>query len=314
MNLNNSQRAGGPGLKPTVVNTTPPINPFQAGNAELPNQVQNILIQHVNHPGHQKTPSAGSDQPSLTPPTTGDPESMLLALMEISTALQDQQLEINQGVLTGEMDKIQTLGQERLDALEEAQRKAAEAKKNRKRSGLFGWIGTIAAVAVAAVATVVTGGAAAPMLALTVFNAGMMLAQETGLMDKLLDAVSNGNPDLKLALSIGIAVAMVAANVAVAMSTGGAGMATAIGLAEGIPMIVQGGFQVAATVQEKQAAVAGIQANDATARMATVQAAIEMLSEAVKELVTQMSESHQAVVGMLQASFQAKQAVVALQV
>ncbi|MBC6497310.1 MAG: type III secretion system translocon subunit SctE [Alphaproteobacteria bacterium GM7ARS4] len=197
--------------------------------------------------------------------------------------------------------------QQQLDDRHEKNKEAirAMAAKLRKASKkglagkILGWIGASVTLIAATIATVVTAGATAPLLAMAIVGMGMMVLQETGAMDKMVEGLGKGlsemlkgmGVDAEKAKEIGgylavavVAVALITANIIAAAASGGTAsgeLATTVlevtrlvqQVMEASTLAAQGGVDIAAGVDRKDAA-------DARAEQAGIQASLREIGHA----------------------------------
>ncbi len=106
---------------------------------------------------------------------------------------------------------------------------------------IFGWIGVVVAVIGAVVAGVLSGGAAAaPLIGAAVLTATMLILQESGGMDKMMEGLSDS---AKIGTSAGLAALMLIINIGAAVLSAG---------------IASGGVATAATQLAGEAAEIGV--------------------------------------------------------
>jgi hypothetical protein len=208
--------------------------------------------------GLQKPEGTGTaDTPVLdTPDISGkDGSDLTLALMELKAALGDLQINTAKEGVEANKLKMEQANAEKLDKIKECIEKMEKASKAGMFGKIFGWIGAVVGVVAAAIATVATGGAAAPALAVACLGLGMMILEETGAMEKIVDFLAE-NPamlmvvfgpvvggalfalsetgvldedKLKMAIQITMAVEMLVLSIASMVCTGGASAANSVG-------------------------------------------------------------------------------------
>ena len=134
-------------------------------------------------------------------------------------------------------------------------KKAHEAEHKSKTGALvgkvFGWIGVGLAWAMVGIVAVVSGGAAAVPLAIaaTALTA-FMIAQETGLTDKAIEAM-HVDDKTAMGIRIGLAVTMLVVMIAATVASGGA---AAGGVASGVADVASAGAEAGAAGAELGAA------------------------------------------------------------
>ena len=150
-------------------------------------------------------------------------DSMVLLLAAISDKMSSERSKGLQESIKARIKDKQLTHKKTIEKLE----KAISAKLNSHGilGKIFGWIGVALLYVVAAAVTAVSGGAAgAPLFTAAIFTTAVMLAQQTGGMEKLMDSLHLGK-EAKMAFSICVAIYMLVVNItAVALS---AGMASA---------------------------------------------------------------------------------------
>lgn len=161
--------------------------------------------------------------PTLPKPTLSVVDAMI-ALQLLARASK------NAGIKSAESD----IKQRGIDEKAENDKTVRDAKKvneaaHKKNIGgifakVFAWIGVALSFVVAGVVAVVSGGtAAAPLFAIAIAGAGLALMQQTGGMDKMMDAMHMSD-EAKMAFSLSIAAAMLVVNISVVVFTGGASL------------------------------------------------------------------------------------------
>ena len=193
--------------------------------------------------------------PALPPPklNMGDWSNIIAAIAELQMKIGEMQ----SGVITedikltrNDMEQAHKKDTERLKVMIEKMNKGSTAATIGK---IFAWTGIIVGLVAATVATIATKGAAAPALILAVAGLGLMIAQETGATDAILDAVGLDAKG-KMYVQIAITVAMLAASILAMICTGGASAASAtttaaVLLAQAAKIIGVGGQIVGAAAQ-----------------------------------------------------------------
>ena len=179
-------------------------------------------------------------------------------LMALLTFLQNK---INESRVKGTQDDIKARGKEKETKNEEAVEKLKELA-NKSPAGkiamkVFAWVGVALSFVVAGVVGVVSGGAAAaPLLMLAVASAAILISQESGLTDKIMDATGM-DEKAKMGFAIGLAAAMLIANIVATVATGGASAAgSAAQVAETTTTATSEGVQAAGTLAEAGAGAA----------------------------------------------------------
>ena len=105
--------------------------------ARLDETARSIMVQiHADMAAApaRKSVRPAFSQPALEAPEFLNSESMVIALMAVTSSLQDRRLDMSKDDIEANMRENQDLHQKRMDELESAQRKLAKAKKSRKKS------------------------------------------------------------------------------------------------------------------------------------------------------------------------------------
>ena len=147
-------------------------------------------------------------------------------------------------------------------------KKAHEAEHKDKTGAtvgkVFGWIGVGLAWAMVGIVAVVSGGAAAvPLAVAATALTAFMIAQETGLTDKAIEAM-NVDDKTAMGIQIGLAVTMLVIMIAATIASGGA---AAGGAASGVADVASAGAEAGAAGAEMGAA--GTEAGAAGAEVAS---------------------------------------------
>lgn len=185
-------------------------------NQEMANVAQALGYQSIDDPGmpsiatltrqqmqviEQNVPAAaqkiggsiqGIAEPHLPPPEKSlDASQMTMIMSLLNKELGELGIQFTKEGLQLDKEKLAQTSADRMKALQESVEKLVEAANKSKVGKIFGWIGAVAAVIGAAVATVLTGGAAAPALAIALIGLTMMILTETGQMDKIMDKLAD---------------------------------------------------------------------------------------------------------------------------
>ena len=163
------------------------------------------------------------------------------------------------------------------------QKKIQEQLDKAEKKGLvgkiLGWIGAAITLVAATIATVVTAGATAPLLAMAVVGVGMMVMQETGAMDKVMEGLTEGFADMLVEMGVdpekaqeiggymaaaAVAVVIIAANIGATIASGGSNLGSVAqsvlqiirivqNVAEAATLATKGGVEIAAGIDTKNA-------------------------------------------------------------
>lgn len=273
------------------------------------------------------------------PPPKHDDDSLALMLMDLRNKIGDVQQKTSKEEIMDNMAKNKIANERKLEKLEEFKDKLEEASKAGLAKKIFGWIGSvfativaaIAAVAltVAAVAACATGVGAVVGIGLAVGAIGaiagftaaagnltMMVLDETGATEALINAIAGDNEDLKedlmLAKSI-LTIAVTAVNVAITaicgvvsfiMTAGASGLSTLAQIASQIGTIVsavgaiaggaltaaKGGVGIYEAVLEKEAAFAKADSMEFQKMMKKLQAMMEHEMDRLREIIEQLED------------------------
>ena len=156
---------------------------------------------------------------------------------------------------------------------------------------IFSWIGVGLSFVAAALVGVVSGGAAAaPLLIVATMSAALLIAQQSGLTEKAMDAMGMDDK-AKMGFSLGITVLMVAVNIGAVVVSGGA---SAVG---GASQVAQATTKVATTTAETATSV-GSAAAQTAAKVSTsvAEAAVEAGAKAATAAVETSAKAVEAAV------------------
>ena len=176
--------------------------------------------------------------------------------------------------------------------------KLKEVAEKKKKAGIgsmlgkiFSWIGVGLSFVAAALVGVVSGGAAAaPLLIIATMSAALLIAQQSGLTEKAMDAMGMDDK-AKMGFSLGITVLMVAVNIGAVVVSGGA---SAVG---GASQVAQATTKVATTTAETATSV-GSAAAQTAAKVSTsvAEAAVEAGAKAATAAVETSAKAVEAAV------------------
>lgn len=215
---------------------------------------------------------------------------MALVLQDLSSKLSEARIASAKERIDIETKDNQASHEKRAQDIKKSIRSKEKAKHHSKLGKIFGWIGVALLFVAAAVVAVVSGGAAAaPMFGVALLMTGLMIAQETGGMRKLEEAM-NLDEKGKLAFMIGITVAMLVISIVATVASGGiaaAGTAAEIAdTAAAASEISATAADTAATAGEVSAAAADTAATAGEATSESVEAGT-VVSEGVTESTTE---------------------------
>ncbi len=154
---------------------------------------------------------------------------------------------------------------------------------------VFAWVGVALSFIVAGVIGVVSGGAAAaPLLIIATMSAALLIAQQSGLMEKTMDAMGMDDK-AKMGLSLGITVLMLVVNIAAVIASGGASVAGAA------TQVAESVTEAAATAGEAAAEVGVTAAETATEVSSSVaEATLEASTKATEAIADAATEATEA--------------------
>lgn len=255
----------------------------------------------------QNKPAGTIDKPALEQPKInfGDGSDLALMIADMQSKINDLQIKTTSENIKLNKDSTKAKNDENLKKIQESLEKMAKANKSGLLGKIFGWIGVVVALVVAAAAVVATGGAAAPLVGLAIAGiaAAVMVANETGLTEKMLTAIAGDNDKLKMALQITFAVLMAVSAIAAAVLTGGAGAAGATSsivqianLAKGVGAVVGGvasvaggSAQIASGVYNYEVAMKQADVKENQAWLAKQMAIFEEMADRLRELLEKLN-------------------------
>lgn len=262
--------------------------------------------------------------PALPKPGfAGDWSSIMARVAEIQMKLGELQSKVaTEGVKIQKQD-IEAANKKEAERIQEIGKKLAKANKSGLLGKIFGWIGAVVGLIGAVVATVATGGAAAPALALAILGVGMMVLQETGAMEKIVEGLVK-HPALlflvlgplaggivfglmksgvidedqaKMAIQIALAAAMLVASIAGMVASGGASATDAIfkiigvigQIAGGLAQAGAGASGVAQAAYGYEAAQLDADTKEIQAWLARLQAMMSEEMDRLQQIMDQMN-------------------------
>ncbi|MBI1247933.1 YopB/SseC family type III secretion system translocon subunit [bacterium] len=251
-------------------------------------------------------------EPVLEEPQTFDTSEMMMALAELNKELGEAGVDFAKEGIQINKESLKAKSEERLKKIQEAIKKLSQSDKSGKIGKIFGWIGIAVALVAAAAAVVLTGGAAMAIfaVAVAVVSAVVMGMQETGAMDKVLEAMGKAFglqgdqlDKFKMWANIAImAVLMIAglvSGVGVAKALQGVELATQLAMtmskvaqaAEvigGAAAIGGGAATIASSVQGYEATMASAQAKEFMAWITKLQASIDQQTDELQKAMEQL--------------------------
>ncbi|MGI9228471.1 MAG: type III secretion system translocon subunit SctE [Gammaproteobacteria bacterium] len=296
--MSNGDISVGGGQRPPA--TTPTGSAGAPTGAEIAADIQaridNVLRREAKSPGS----SVDTDGPLPTGPLLPDPMQSMLGgadLMALMMELSSKRSDTNAAAAEGRIKDRQAVKDTDNEKKVDDAKKTAHKSNAGKIAGIvLGWIGIAVAAVIAAVVTVVSGGVAgAVMFAMVGVAAGLMIAQQTGAINKAMDKMGLEGKD-RMAFSLGLSALVIVITVVATLGVGAAGAA-----AEGGGMAVSETAEIAteagtmATEAAADAAEAGADAAEAGADAAEAgaegaNAATETTEEVTEQTVQQATE------------------------
>lgn len=257
------------------------------------------------------------------PGAIGDWSSIMAKVAEIQAKIGELQKNVSAEEIQAQKDDMAAANKKEAERIKEMLAKIEKSKTSGLFGKIFGWIGAIIGVIGAAIATVATGGAAAPALAIACVGLGMMILQETGAMEKIVNFLAE-NPAVlmvlfgpvaggllfglieggvidkdqaKMAIQITFAAAMLVASIAGMVATGGASATDAvfkvIGLigqiAGGVAQVGAGASGIAQSVYSYQAANLDADSKEMQAWLAKLQAMLSEEMDRLQEVIDKLN-------------------------
>jgi len=268
-------------------------------------------------------PGGNLATPTLPPPKDlGDWSSIMAKVAEIQAKLGELQKNVAAEDINIRKQDMAEANKKEAERIKEMLAKIEKSKTSGLFGKIFGWIGVALAVIGAAIATVATGGAAAPALALAIVGLGMMILQETGAMDKIVEGLAK-NPALlmlvfgpvaggllfgliqggvidekqaQMAIQLTFAAAMLVASIAGAVASGGAAATEMVfkvigmigQIAGAAAQIGAGASGIATAAYSYQAAQLDADAKENQAWLAKLQAMISEEMERLQKIIDTM--------------------------
>ncbi len=233
--------------------------------------------------------SVGLDSPggpTLASPQRMNPADLMTMLYALQKKAKEGHIEDAEKSIKMRADDKKSKNDDLLGKL----KKIAHSKPN-KAGGIcakvFAWVGVALAFVVAAVVAVVSGGvAAAPLFALAALSMGLLIAQETGGMDKMTSAMGMDDKQ-KMIFSISMTVALLVLNIGATVATGGASAVSSI--VSGVTSLLADTGEIAAEGAAAAAEGAAVAAEGAASASEGAAAAAEGAAESI-EMTTTLAE------------------------
>ena len=230
--------------------------------------------------------SAISADGAMAQPGVVSPDSMIILLTAISNKMASERSKNVQGDIKARGKEKQLKHKETVDKLQKMLKAQRKSKTGALVGKIFGWVAVALMFVVAAAVAVVSGGlAAAPLFAAATITLGVMIMQETGGTEKLMDATNMSQKD-RMIFSISMAVAMVVINLAAAALSFGAGSAGAV---SAVTELAEAGVEVSA--EAGAAAAEGAAEAGSTAATVTAETTAEVTSETTAAVTETVAET-----------------------
>lgn len=263
--------------------------------------------------------------PALAAPTfnTGDWASIMAMIAELQAKSSEMQMKAASEGIQATKESVAKANAEKLAKLRESIEKMESTNVLEIVGKVLGWAGAILALAGAVVATIATKGAAFPLIILAVAGIGLMVATETGLMEKAMNFIldhpvmllvilgpvaggalfahlENGvieEEHAKMIMQVAIMLAMLAASIVGAIASGGASAADTVlkvigivgQLTGGIIQIASGSVGIAQAAVSYEAGQVQADAKELTAWLAKLQALLGEQSEFLQEIMDKLN-------------------------
>ena len=196
----------------------------------------------------------GND-PKLAPPKSINTSYMTMMLASLQQKITTERTQSAKDEVKSQTKDAQDKDKKRIDDIKKSMAAREKAKHHSKLGKIFGWIGVALTYVAAAVVTVVSGGAAAaPVLAAAVLMTGLMIAQETGGMNKLAKAM-NLDKKGQMGLMIGLTAAILVVSLVSVVASGGAAAVSVVSsIASAVTRATAAGAEIGAGAADMAAA------------------------------------------------------------
>jgi len=276
----------------------------------------------------------GTDQPGQVGGATGipaldDPADLkqleedlekLIAFLQLDE--DERQAEMAKARIETQKESMEAEHKERQEKIDKSMKEMEKAAQSRLANRIFGWLGAIVAVAmaVAAVAfTIVTGGAGAVAMGFAIAGAvvavGSLVMSETGLTDKLTEAIADSleksglsKKDAQLAAALIVNLSIMAISLGCSIGGMAAGAAAAsravvdmASMAVRMVKLAQTATSIAGTAVGVGALAAGTAATATGYQSQLAQADLTELEKIMAELQRRLDESEEELNEILEA-------------
>lgn len=167
--------------------------------------------------GAASAPGTSAGGPVLAAPPQMNTADLMVLLLSLKSKTTNARIGTAQ-------DRINQRAQEKSDKHADIIKQIQKKMQNNPSIGnifaqIFGWIGVLLTFIIAAVVGVVSGGAAAaPLVAAGVATMALMILQESGAMEKMMEGLSQ---NAKTGVSAGLAALMIVLNIAATIASAG---------------------------------------------------------------------------------------------
>ena len=198
-----------------------------------------------------------NDGPVLSLPKVIATSVMTVLLMSVEQKVSSERIKDAKEQVKAQTADAQAKDKKQIDDIKKAIKAREKAKHHGLLGKIFGWVGVALTYVAAAVVTVATGGAAAaPVFAAAVLMTGLMVAQETGGINKLAKAMHLGQKGA-MGLMIGLTAAiLVVSLVGVVASGGSAAVSMVSSIASAVSRATSAGAEIGASAADMAAATA----------------------------------------------------------
>ena len=283
--------------------------------------------------------------PQLQPPQTKqtDWSDIMMKVAEIKAKLSDIISKASVEDIKNTKDKMKEINEKDAKKIKESLEKLMKSKTSGLFGKIFGWIGAIVGLIGAAILTVATGGAAAPLLAVAILGTVMMVLQETGAMDKIMEALADhpalamlilgpiaggiifglyqsgtiSEEQMKMAVQITLAAAMLITSIVAGVASGGATVTSVAAKIAGLVAQITGALasvgggaagiaqsaysyqsaQIQADMQENKAWLAKLQAmlSEESERLEKIMQQLNSMVSDLSDIIKDIAGSHSAI-------------------
>ena len=272
------------GAPPPITNAPPQDGAKQqaALNAQTDKILSALTIETVEgqgiKAGGRLTLSEIFSLVELDSPTMSTNE-IISSLRDLRRTLSVVRSEVEKQIVNDRQNRLEDQHQKNIEKAKKIQEQLDKAEKKGLVGKILGWIGAAITLVAATIATVVTAGATAPLLAMAVVGVGMMVMQETGAMDKVMEGLTEGFADMLVEMGVdadkaqeiggymaaaAVAVVIIAANIGATIASGGSNLGSVAqsvlqiirivqNVAEAATLATQGGVDIAAGIDTKNA-------------------------------------------------------------